>query len=113
MKVNWFHLGVILPTLTAGVVAWFWGIAPMTAAPQGTYNSSWTESDLIRDRYPHHLVDPDRIATNSSGDVIIPWTIAETMARVSVIGVCWLAALIVVFAYGRPRKRNRLMSASL
>ena len=87
-------------TLGAIVAALSWGMWAMLAPPQGMYSNRWSEADLIRNRFPHYLVDPSRVAS-APDDVLIPWTLAETKTRLVVVWVCWFVALILVFVWSR------------
>ena len=95
-----FILSLAAITLVAVVTSLSWGIWAMLATPQGIHPSSWTEVDLIRDRFPHYLVDPSRVVAPPD-DVVIPWMIAETKTRLTLIWACWFAVLIPAFVWSR------------
>jgi hypothetical protein len=49
-----------------------------------------TDADIIRQYWPHRLVQPEWIsAAPDSMDRLMKWHIYETTARLSVIGVFW------------------------
>jgi len=87
-------------TLGAVVTALSWGMRAMLSPPQGIYSNSWSEADLIRNRFPHYLVDPSRVAF-APDDVLIPWTLAETKTRLEIVCACWFVVLILVFVWSR------------
>ncbi len=87
-------------TLGAVVAALSWGLWAMLATPQGIYSNNWSEADLIRNRFPHYLVDPSRVAS-ARDDLLLPWILAETKTRLAIVWACWFVALILVFVWSR------------
>ena len=65
--------------------------------PSGIYPTDWTDAQLIRDRCHVRLVQPEWV--NSKGSVLMNWIIAETKARLAVIGIFWVAALSFIARY--------------
>src|SRR3989442_4820378 len=67
-----------------------WAVRPFWNPPAGLHPAGWTYTQVIRDRYPIHLIDPAWL----SNDVY--WSFAETAARLGVvaIGVILVCALV-------------------
>ena len=103
MKVFLFGLGALMITGAALATCWFWGVTPFFRYPGGIHDSGWTAADLIRDRYPVHLISPNWVHPDQ-GDIIFPWMVAETKARLSVIFVGWFALLMLLHTRTTPRK---------
>src|SRR6185503_9208788 len=49
----------------------------------GIYSSNWTDADLIRDRCPFRLIQPEWVS--SQPDTVLNWLGAEIKARLSLI----------------------------
>ena len=56
-----------------------WAVRPFWYPPQGLHPTGWTYSQLIRERYPRHLIDPAWLSND------MHWSFAETGARVGVL----------------------------
>jgi hypothetical protein len=56
-----------------------WALHPFFSPPQGIYPFGWTYAQLIRDRYPIHLVNPAWL----SNDLL--WGIRESEVRLGVV----------------------------
>lgn len=69
-----------------------WAMRPFLSPPQGLHPTGWTYTQLIRDRYPVHLIDPAWLSND------MYWHLAETAARIAVI-----AAIEVTVAFGSAR----------
>jgi len=65
--------------------------------PGGLHPTSWTDAQLIRDRCHVRLIQPEWVS--SKGSVLMNWIIAETKARLAVIGIFWVAALSFIARY--------------
>ena len=63
----------------------------------GVYMSNLTDAQLIRSRFHLRLVQPEWVSSN--GSVLMNWIIAETKARLAVIGIFWVAALSFIARY--------------
>jgi hypothetical protein len=69
--------------LTAVIAALYfatpWAVRPLVEPPQGLHPTGWTYSQVIRERYPRHLIDPAWLSND------MHWSFAETGARVGVL----------------------------
>lgn len=61
------------------------------------YMSDLTEAQFIRSRFHLRLIQPEWVS--SKGSVLMNWIIAETEARIAVIGIFWVAALSFIARY--------------
>jgi hypothetical protein len=68
-----------------------WAVRPILSPPQGLHPTGWTYTQLIRDRYPVHLIDPAWLSND------MYWSLAETAARMAIVAV----GFIFVFALVR------------
>jgi hypothetical protein len=82
---------LLIVSVVGLLIAAPWAFRPFLYPPQGLHPTGWTYSQLIRERYPRHLIDPAWLSDD------IHWTLAETGAR---IGVLALSAACV-FAWCR------------
>ncbi|NOS69671.1 MAG: hypothetical protein HOP33_07055 [Verrucomicrobia bacterium] len=96
---------IAVATVAAAAVVWFWALRPLGFA---SYLSSTgvTEADIIRQYWPHRLVEPEWIsATPDRFDRLMKWHIYETLARLSVVGVLWfIIAGGAVYRFVRGRR---------
>jgi len=101
----------ILATVAAAAAIWFWVLRPLGFA---SYLSSReaTDADIIRQYWPHRLVEPEWITTSPDGhDRLMKWHFAETVVRLSVVAVLWFIIIgSVVFRFIRGRRRQMLMT---
>jgi len=65
--------------LAALVLATLWAVRPFWYPPQGLHPTGWTYSQLIRERYPRHLIDPAWLSND------MHWIFAESGARIGVL----------------------------
>jgi hypothetical protein len=89
MKRNITMTIVTVATVAAAAAVWFWALRPLGFA---SYLSSAgaTNADIIRQYWPHRLVEPEWISAKPDGfDRLMKWHIYETVARLSVVGVLW------------------------
>lgn len=69
---------VVIAILALIVLGSGWALMPLLMPPQGLHNGS--HADLIRDRYPHRLVDPSSL-NMSDADVGFEWVFVEARTR--------------------------------
>ena len=86
--------GLLLAIAFLGVP---WAIHPILNPAQGIYPSGWTHAQLIRDRYPIHLVDPEWLSDDTF------WEFPESGVRLGIVVLVVLCILI----WGRARFRRR------
>jgi hypothetical protein len=71
---------------------------PYFFPPRGVHSPEWTYADLVRDRYPVRLVNPDWL------DDANEWAMMECRARRALIGG---VVFVVIFCMGvKLAKRN-------
>lgn len=103
--VVWF---VIAATFAGGLLAGLrWAALPILYPPQGL--GSGSEADLIRARYPFHLVDPDSLKVTED-DVGFAWAAAEVKARV--VAVCVAFGVLVALCAAVSMSLGRRLSAN-
>lgn len=75
-----------------------WAIRPFLSPPQGLMPTDWTYVQLIRDRYPFHLVAPTWVSDE------FHWIFAETATRfgVVVVGVACFYFLTKIRSHEKP-----------
>jgi hypothetical protein len=89
-------------TVAAASAIWLWSLRPLGG---GSYLSSTTESDadIIRRYWPHRLIEPEWVSATQS--TLISWTVTETLARLSVVGVSWfMSAGVAVYILVKGKK---------
>jgi hypothetical protein len=93
-----------LNLLTATALAFVAGYyAIFTIRVGGIHSSSWTDADLIRDRCPVRLIQPEWVS--SQPDTLMSWCVAEMGARFGLIATLWLVSVIfLVWRHRRNRK---------
>ena len=65
--------------------------------PGGIYMSDVTEAQIVRKCCRVRLVQPEWVSSN--GSVLMNWCVAETYARLAVIAIFWLAAVIFTIRF--------------
>lgn len=78
---------VLIATAAAVSVAWLWALKPLGFASYLTSTPS-SKAAIIRQYWPHRLVEPEWVSP--APDRILNWHMAETLARLSVVGAVWL-----------------------
>jgi hypothetical protein len=78
---------MVLTTVAAAMVIWFWALRPLCFASYLTSTGS-SAADIIRQYWPHRLVEPEWVSTTP--DRLINWHLRETVARLGVVAVLWL-----------------------
>jgi hypothetical protein len=81
---------LLIATATAALaLATPWAVRPFRYPPQGLHPTGWTYSQLIRERYPRHLIAPEWLGND------LYWSLAESAARVGILasGAACLFAL--------------------
>ena len=79
---------MVLATVAAATVIWFWALKPLGAASYLT-SSGASDADIIRQYWPHRLVEPEWVSTTPGR--FINWHLMEMRARLAVVAVLWLA----------------------
>jgi hypothetical protein len=74
-----------------------WALRPFLNPPQGLHPTGWSYAQLIRERYPIHLIDPAWLSND------IWWSLAETIARILVVA---LAVIFILTLVRRTRHEN-------
>ena len=83
------QLSLNLFTATAlALVAGYYAILSIQIG--GIYSSNWTDADLIRDRCPFRLIQPEWVS--SQPDTLLNWFGAEIKARLGLIVVLWFVS---------------------
>ena len=97
-------LSLNLLTATAlALVAGYYAI--FTIQVGGIYSSNWTDTDLIRERCPIRLIQPEWVS--SQPDTLLNWCVAETKARLGLIAVFWMGCVtVLVWRHLKNKKAN-------
>ena len=95
---------MILMTVAAAMVVWFWALRPLCFASYLTSPGA-SDADIIRQYWPHRVVEPEWVG--ATPDRLLNWHITETVARLVVVSVLWLLITGVV-AYGLIRRSRWL-----
>jgi hypothetical protein len=90
-------------TSAALVVAWLWAVAPVTAPLLYIHSSGWTDADLVRRIWPVRLIQPEWVSSPPQYDYL-RWTQAETLARLSVVFIAWIASVGWIVRTSRHRQ---------
>lgn len=96
---------IIAATVATAAVVLFWALRPLGFASY-LYSTELTDADIIRQQWPHRLVEPEWIrATSDRMDRLMNWHIYETAARLFVIVLLWfLIGGGAVYKFIRGRK---------
>lgn len=110
MKRNFTITIVTMVTAGAAAAVWLWALTPVGFC---SYLSSTgtTDVDIIRQYWPHRLVDPAWISATPDGlDRLMKWHMTEPIARLSVIGALWfiiVGGTVYRFIRGRGLRSNQ------
>lgn len=80
-------------------VATTWGVRPFLHPPAGLHPTGRTYSQVIRDRYPRHLIDPAWLRND------INRSLTETAARLGVVSF-GLACIFVLWIFTRHEHQS-------
>jgi hypothetical protein len=101
-----FIILLLLATLAALATVWFWALNPFLTLLGYIYPSNWNEADLVRHIWHFRLVQPEWV---SSPPDFMRWSEAETLARLSVVFICWLVIIaFIIRQYCRSGVNGRL-----
>jgi hypothetical protein len=106
MKQKWTVFAVA--TAIAVWLSWAWGLAIVHWPISVLSGVDEPQSSTIRRVMPHHLVKPEWVTPMPDGELTLPWLVAETKVRMSIIGVGWLGCVIGVW----KRKKRRASHSS-
>ena|SRR5688572_23654093 len=84
-------INVLTVTLLA-LVAVYYAISSISLC--GIYSTNWTGAELIRQRCPFRLIQPEWVS--SEPHTVMKWSAAEIKARIGAIGFLWLVSLGVM-----------------
>ena len=65
--------------------------------PGGIHGTDETDAQIIRNRCHLRLIQPEWVSSN--GSLLTNWVIAETKAKLAVIAIFWLCAVIFTIRY--------------
>ena len=85
-------LKLLFITITATVAAYY-AIATLGNL-NGIHSIGLTDADLIRQRCPIRLIQPEWVS--SQPDLLLNWAWAEMKARFGLVVVLWLCGVIVI-----------------
>lgn len=96
-----FILALTVITLAAFVLVWFWALPPLLAPLLYLHPTDWTDADIVRAIWHFRLVQPEWVSTPSD---YTRWSLAETLARLAVVFLGWLASTALLIR--RYKRRN-------
>ena len=91
----------LVARLAALAAALFWAVAPVTTRLFYLHSGAWTEAAVVRHLWPLHLIQPEWIGSPPEYDYLL-WMQAETLARLSVVFVVWIASVGWAVRSSRP-----------
>jgi|GEM_PF-2114047 hypothetical protein len=102
-RVPFLPLRLLLITLFASAAA---SVAIASANVSGTYPPGWTQTDVIKNRCSLRLVQPEWFGRDP--DLLLNWFFAETLARLGLITLVWLAGCaVLLWRYPRRHAPSR------
>jgi len=102
MRTPCLILKVLLVT-AAAVTAAYYAIASVNVS--GLMSTNFSAADVIRERCPLHLVQPEWIAGTDQVDILLRWPITEMKARLAVLLVLWVFSVSIFAVQFRRRHR--------
>ena len=87
MKRNFAKPIFTIATLAAAAAVWYWAFRPLGFVSY-LASTSATEADIIRQSWPHRIVEPEWVS--ATPDRIQNWHFTETTVRVSIVGLLWI-----------------------
>src|ERR1043166_9249899 len=93
MKKSTFILGLAGIALTAVAFAWVWALPPLLTPLLYIHPSDWTDGDVVRHIWHFRLVQPEWLSTPPD---YMRWSQAETLARLTVVSLGWLASTMLL-----------------
>lgn len=97
-------------------MTWLWAAPPVTTSLLYIHSNGWTDADLVRHIWPVRLVQPGWVTSPPQYDYL-RWTQAETLARLSVVFIAWIASVGGIVRtslrrqpFNRPSRSKRRMS---
>ena len=100
-----FIVLLILTTLAAIAAARFWALLPLGTMLAYIHPPDWTDADLVRHIWHYRLVQPEWVSSPPQYSYT-RWMMAETLARLSVVLICWLVSItFIIRRYLRSRKK--------
>ena len=89
MKKQMFIALLVVITLAAMAAAWYWALRPLLTPLLYIHPADWTDADLVRHIWHFRLIQPEWL---SSSPDYLRWCEAETLARLAVVLLSWLAS---------------------
>jgi len=102
MRTRAFIDSLLVITLTAVAAAWFWALRPLITGFEA-FGFSGTDADLVRHLWHFRLIQPEWVSKPPNYDYV-RWSEAETLARLLVVFLGWVASSI--FAYLTFRRKT-------
>jgi hypothetical protein len=103
MRSNFF-IKLILVTAVAVAVAFY---AFASAHIRGLTPLSFKAVQIIRQRCPAHLVNPDSITGADQSEILARWSEAEVKARMALLSFLWLVTISgMVWSHGKKIKTS-------
>ena len=97
-------LFIAAATLGAAAAIRLWALQPLGFASY-LHAPGATDAQIIRQYWPHRLVEPEWVPMASRGDRLMRWHMAETVARLSVVSLLWSLTVAAPFAIRRRFRR--------
>ena len=88
MQKRTFIVLLLLTTLAAMAATWCWALPPLLTSVIYPHPTDWTQADVIRHIWHFRLVQPEWVSTPPD---YLRWSQAETLARLIVVFLAWVA----------------------
>src|SRR5438034_11830521 len=97
MKRSMLIFRLVLITIVALALAWFWALPPLLTPLFYLHPTDWTDADLVRHIWHFRLVQPEWVSRPPD---YFRWAQAETLARLAVVFLGWLSiSTVFVWKY--------------
>jgi hypothetical protein len=70
---------------------------------------SYLAAEIIRERFPVHLVNPATIHSHDQADILFRWKVAEIRARMGVVSLLWLLSVSTLAWQHLHRQKSEQM----
>jgi hypothetical protein len=102
MRTSCLIVKFLFVTVTA-LTAAYYAIASVNVS--GLMSTDFSAVDVIRERCPLHLMQPEWIAGTDQMDILLRWPIMEMKARLAVVLVLWVFGVSILAVQFRRRHR--------
>ena len=102
---------LVVVTASAVLLIRSWAIPVWWTVISYMGNPDATDSEMIKDLWPHRIIQPDWLSSGS--DLFGRWQHAEMHARITLVVIVWLAIVLALlytaFRQRQPKRPNQSM----